>query len=134
MDFLIGSLSTLFVGYFVYKVYNQEKTDNAITTITYSQSNIHQLIKPFLPTNKEILAYMPLKTQSKAYLDKIYVNVVVFEGKAYWIKDNVFFTAEADGSTILKETAVQVDTMTMDKVELDKMAFIVDLLTKGERQ
>lgn len=134
MEYLIGSLVTLFVSYFVYKVYSQQSNETNSNIIRYSQSHVYDLIAPIMPTNKEIKAAMPLRTQAKAYLDKIYVNVVVYEGKAYWIKDNEFFTAEADGATILKETAVKVDTMAMDKVELDKIAFIVDLLTKGERQ
>lgn len=132
MEYLIGSIVTLLVAYFVFRFSQQQQEGIFKAEIFYSQSYIHTLISPFVPSNKDIKSMMPLNTQSKKYLDDIYVNVIVFEGNAYWIKDNAFFTAEADGATILKETTKRVDTMGMDKVELDKIAFIVDLLTKGK--
>ena len=51
--------------------------------------------------------------------------------QAYWIKDNVFYTADMDGDYVDKDTTRRVDTMAMNTVQLDKMMFIVDKLREG---
>ena len=55
------------------------------------------------------------------------------DDRAYWIKDNTFYEANLVDGEVDKNTTKVVDTMTMDKVELDKMAFIVQKLTEGTR-
>ncbi len=50
------------------------------------------------------------------------------DDQAYWIKDNTFYTADMVQGTVDKETTRIVDTMTMNKVQLDKMIFIIDRL------
>jgi hypothetical protein len=58
-------------------------------------------------------------------------RMIFTEDKAYWIKDNAFYEAKVVDGEIDKENAKVVDTMAMDKVELDKMIFIVEKLTEG---
>lgn len=71
------------------------------------------------------------KTQSKMHHDKTNVKVIILDNQAYWIKDNIFYKAPLDGQSIDKESAEQVDTIHMDKVQLDKMLFIMDKLREG---
>lgn len=71
------------------------------------------------------------KTQSKIHYDKTNVKVIILDNNAYWIKDNIFYRAPIDGQSIDKESAEQVDTIHMDKVQLDKMLFIMDKLREG---
>ena len=71
------------------------------------------------------------KTQSKMHYDKTNVKVIILDNQAYWIKDNIFYKAPVDGQAIDKESAEQVDTIHMDKVQLDKMLFIMDKLREG---
>jgi hypothetical protein len=71
------------------------------------------------------------KTQSKMHYDKTNVKVIILDNQAYWIKDNIFYRAPIDGQSIDKESAEQVDTIHMDKVQLDKMLFIMDKLREG---
>ena len=71
------------------------------------------------------------KTQSKIHYDKTNVKVIILDNQAYWIKDNIFYKAPIDGQSIDKESAEQVDTIHMDKVQLDKMLFIMDRLREG---
>ena len=71
------------------------------------------------------------KTQSKMHHDKTNVKVIILDNQAYWIKDNIFYRAPIDGQSIDKESAEQVDTIHMDKVQLDKMLFIMDKLREG---
>ena len=71
------------------------------------------------------------KTQSKRHYDKTNVKVIILDNQAYWIKDNIFYRAPIDGQSIDKESAEEVDTIHMDKVQLDKMLFIMDKLREG---
>ena len=80
---------------------------------------------------KKYLRKMTNKTQSKMHYDKTNVKVIILDNQAYWIKDNIFYKAPIDGQSIDKESAEQVDTMHMDKVQLDKMLFIMDKLREG---
>jgi hypothetical protein len=71
------------------------------------------------------------KTQSKLHYDKTNIKVIIFDNDAYWIKDNIFYKAPLVDELIDKEAAEQVDTIHMDKVQLDKMLFIMDKLREG---
>jgi hypothetical protein len=71
------------------------------------------------------------KTQSKMHHDKTNVKVIILDNQAYWIKDNIFYKAPLDGQSIDKDSAEEVDTINMDKVQLDKMLFIMDKLREG---
>jgi hypothetical protein len=71
------------------------------------------------------------QTQSKMHYNKTNVKVIILDNQAYWIKDNIFYKAPLDGQSIDKESAEQVDTIHMDKVQLDKMLFIMDRLREG---
>ena len=70
------------------------------------------------------------KAQSKNHLNESHIKVIINKGMAYWIKNNLFYTARVVDGEIDKENAKVVDTMGMDKVELDKMLFIIDQLRK----
>ena len=74
---------------------------------------------------------MKVRTQSKLHYDKTNIKVIIFDNDAYWIKDNIFYKAPLVNELIDKEAAEQVDTMGMDKVQLDKMLFIMDKLREG---
>jgi hypothetical protein len=55
------------------------------------------------------------------------------ESQAYWIRSNVFYTADLNEMGLVDfDSARPVDTMTMSKVQLDKMSFIVEKLTEGK--
>jgi predicted ribosome-associated RNA-binding protein Tma20 len=71
------------------------------------------------------------KSQSKIRQEKENVRVIIVENEAYWIKDNAFYTAPMVNNLISKDYAIQVDTEHMDKVQLDKMLFILDKLREG---
>lgn len=70
-------------------------------------------------------------SQSKTHYDKTNVKVIILDNNAYWIKDNIFYRAPLVNSMIEKESTEQVDTMGMDKIQLDKMLFIMDKLREG---
>jgi hypothetical protein len=80
---------------------------------------------PFLTFHKQ-----PKESQLTKHYNKMFLKVVVQGTKAYWIKDNVFYVADVnEDGQVDKENAKQVDTMSMDKVELSNMMEIVEKLT-----
>jgi hypothetical protein len=72
-----------------------------------------------------------IKSQSKNHYDKTNIKVIIVDSQAYWIKDNIFYKAPLVDHLIDKESAEQVDTSAMSKVQLDQMLFILDKLKEG---
>lgn len=124
MEYLLGMFSTLLVALIMSgKIINNKKI-----SLKYRQSHIFEIVKPILPPIKK----PEVKTQSKTYEDKTNVKVIIMYNQAFWIKDNVFYMADMKEGYVDKETTRRVDTMGMDKVELDKMLFIMDQLRDGK--
>lgn len=132
MEYLLGFISCLSIVmamYFAMEKYEKiNKID--IKPIRYRQSHIHSIISPFIYSDD---SGKPVKkTQSRNHDAKVNIKVIIMDNKAYWIKDNIFYTADMllDG-TVNKETTRRVDTMGMSNVQLDKMMFIIDKLREG---
>lgn len=70
------------------------------------------------------------ETQMSKHNKQTEVRVLFLENKAYWIANNSFYSADLEDGTVNQNTAKVVDIMAMDKVELDKMSFIVEMLTE----
>lgn len=129
MEYVVGSLVTLAVVVvvnIVLRVAEKQPTQ----TIRYSQSHIYSIMKP-------ILDFVPLmgsfkETQASKYLQSLYIRVMVLENEAFWIKDNALYTANLVDGEVDKNTTRKVDTMTMNKVELEKTMFIVEKLREGQ--
>jgi hypothetical protein len=82
-------------------------------------------------TKRKYIDKINKKSQSKIRQEKENVRVIIVENEAYWVKDNAFYTAPLVNDLIHKDYAVQVDTTHMDRVQLDKMLFILDKLREG---
>jgi hypothetical protein len=82
-------------------------------------------------STKKYARKLVVKTQSANHYDKTNVKVIILDSQAYWIKDNIFYKAPLVGQSIDKDLAEEVDTISMDKVQLDKMLFIMDRLREG---
>ena len=107
------------------------KVNNKKDIPRYSQSHIHMLILPLLP---EIRKYKKkMITQSSKHEERTNVKVVIMDNKAYFIKNGTFYCADMHGTEIDGANATSVDTMAMDKVQLDKMLFIMDQLRDGKK-
>ena len=82
-------------------------------------------------TRKSNPRRLNVKSQSKNHYDNTNTKVIIFDNDAYWIKHNIFYKAPLVDQLIDKDAAEQVDTISMDKVQLDKMLFIMDKLREG---
>jgi hypothetical protein len=132
MEYFLGSIITL-VTMFAVSFYSERKMSAHVKSfvgVKYNQSHMFMLVKPFLPTNREL--QKPKNTQALAIQLKNQKRVIIMDGLAYWIHDSKLHVAElSSNDEVQKETAKIVDTMSMDKVQLDKISFIVDKLTEG---
>lgn len=129
MEYTIGFV---FGFLFVYVLARLQHRYNIFHEVSFrslkpSQSHNHniaflfKLIKEKDKVNK--------KTQSKLHDSKTNIKVIIMDNQAYWIKDNIFYTADMrmDGN-VDKDSTRTVDTMSMNRVQLDKMMFIIDRL------
>jgi hypothetical protein len=131
MEYLIGffSGSILIVLFYRFATKNSFFKNSKIK-IAYSQSHVFNILKPFVGSSR--IPFRPTKTQATQHEDSLSVRVVMTDNQAYWIRDSVFYTADiAEDSSINKDSTRRVDTMSMDRVQLEKIMFIVEKLTEG---
>jgi hypothetical protein len=128
MEYFLGCLFTLTMIYIVVRLLKQPKNQIINKSIIHTQSRLHEMVKDFLPIN-----FKPLKTQATEYFESRHIMVVRNEDKVYWIQDKIFYVADIINGQIVEESKKRVDTSGMNKVELDKISFIVDKLTEGKK-
>jgi hypothetical protein len=120
----IGTTVILVLLFYVYVLINREKSNKPII--------VSQSMLQYRYSNRNTKS-RKLKTgsQSRMHYDKTNIKVIILDNNAYWIKDNIFYKAPLINELIDKDSAEQVDTIHMDKVQLDKMLFIMDRLREG---
>ena len=132
MQYFIGFFSGLVLIYTVAKLQHKHNILYHFpkNLLLPSQSHNHNLT--FIAGFYEKKNKPEQETQSKLHDSRVHIKVIIMDDQAYWIKDNVFYTANMDGDSVNKDTTRTVDTMTMDKVQLDKMMFIIDRLRERD--
>jgi hypothetical protein len=130
MEYFLGSVITLAILF----VLDRKLSNNKVPAVRlrYSQSRSHSLFPA--PRSVHYYGYSELRTQATLHSSSQSQNqmrVVLHEDDAYWIADNTLFTAKLSGDDIDRESTKIVDTMALDKVELNKLMIIVDKLTEG---
>lgn len=126
MEYIIGFLSAIVLIYFFIQI--QDRYDvlkERVKFVKSSQSRNHLLLSHFEGIKKKP---KNINRQSFNHDKNINIKVIIMDNQAYWIKDNTFYTADMIHGNVDKETTREVDTMTMNKVQLDKMIFIIDRL------
>jgi hypothetical protein len=131
VEYLTGSLSTLIVLFVVAKFFfKNENINQPKNNFTYSQSHIHEIIKPLLSSVK--FEKKKINRQSRNHEERTNVKVIILEDKAYWVIDNIFYVADINENGFDKNNAQVLDIINMDRVQLDKIMFIVDKLRDGK--
>jgi hypothetical protein len=129
MDYLLGFLVAigmfLFFRFIAPRVISKDIGDK----IRYSQSHIHEIIKYSIP--ESMLYPIQKPTQSANHEKSINLRVLFIEKEAYWIKENALFIADQEDGIVKEDTARRVDTMGMNRVQLEKLIYIVDVLNEG---
>jgi len=128
MKYLLVMGLTLLVYWSIIKISNKKRI-SFLKKIKYRQSNIHEIIKDVIP--KERFEKPRFITQSQKHIQKNMLKVVIEKDKAYWILDNVFYTANAINGRVDENTAKPLDIENMSTKELDNMLSILDDLKQG---
>lgn len=127
IGYIVVSLTTIFV----YTIINiaLKRNKKYFAKVLYTQSSIHQIVKVFAP--KDLFELPSVFSQSKKHVEKNTVKVMLVEDQAYWVHNNMFYTADLVEGLVDPETTKAVDTNNMSKRDIDKMLFILDSLKDG---
>ena len=98
----------------------------SLDDVLFSQSELHNLLKHFIVVEEK-----KQDSQLQRYLNKNSIKVMTVDDKAYWIANNIFYTADVVDDMPDFNSATQVDTINMSQKELDKIMFILDNLRRG---
>lgn len=99
--------------------------------IMYRQSDTHNFLKEFFSRNIES---NNKKSQIQKRKEENSTKIIVTEDdRAYWVINNIFYTANVIDGRPDFDNAIPVDTSNMSKKELDKMLFILDNLGRGDK-
>ena len=128
MEYLLVVGLTFVVSWSIIKISNK-KRGRFLSKIRYRQSNIYEMVKDVIP--KEMFDKPKVITQSQKHVQKNMLKVVITEGRAYWILDNVFYTANAINGRVDESTVEPLDIQNLSKKDLSKMLSILDDLRKG---
>lgn len=129
MDYLLGFLVAIGMFLFFRFVAPKIILKDLGNKIRYSQSHIHEIIKYSIPEPMLYPAQKP--TQSANHEKSINLRILFIEKEAYWIKENTLFIADQEDGVVKEGTARRVDTMGMNRVQLEKLIYIVDVLNEG---
>ncbi len=130
MEYFLGSAITMIAMFITTRLISSQKNVVNKSPFRYSQSHIHEIISPLVPDLRNYRKHVV--RQSTHQEEKTNIKVVILDNKAYFVKDGTFYCAEMHGTEIDGANATLVDTMGMDKVQLDKMLFIMDQLREGK--
>jgi hypothetical protein len=128
MEYLLIVGLTFIVSWSIIKISNR-KRGRFLSKIRYRQSNIYEMVKDVIP--KEMFEKPRVITQSQKHVQKNMLKVVITDGKAYWILDNVFYSANAINGRVDESTVEPLDIQNLSKKDLSKMLSILDDLRKG---
>ena len=128
MEYLLIIGLTLLSYWSIIKISNKKRMI-FLSKNKYRQSSIYEMVKDVIP--KQRFDKPKVITQSQRHIQKNMLRVVIADGSAYWILNNVFYTANAINGRVDEETIKPLDIENMPTKELDKMLLILDDLKQG---
>jgi hypothetical protein len=128
MEYLLIIGLTLLSYWSIIKISNKRRM-TFLNKNKYRQSSIYEMVKDVVP--KQRFDKPKVITQSQRHIQKNMLRVVIADGSAYWILNNVFYTANAINGRVDEETIKPLDVENMPVKELDKMLSILDDLKQG---
>jgi hypothetical protein len=110
-------------------IIRSKRHKNFYSRSVYKQSDMHNMLKYFFEQKTQLNNIK--QSQSKKFKNDKEIKAIIIKGKAYWVKDNIFYTAETNNNDIMLETAKPINTDNMSEIEINKMLFILDSLKNG---
>jgi len=109
-----------------------KRRNKAFRRTLYRQSDLHRIMKKFFSQKLVPDSDKNRSSQLTKRREKDTIKVIVVDEKAYWVSDNVFYTADAIEGNPIPETAKPLDTKKMSNKDVSKMLFILDNLKDGK--
>lgn len=136
MTYIALGLTIVFNSYILYIIGKDKRhsvNKKLILDIEFRQSFIHEMIRPFLPSNKDIINTIRNQEvnlpQSKQRYSEDSIKVIVVDDIAYWIQDDKFYCTPLDeDGEVDSRSALPVDTTAMTEEELAVILKVVDEL------
>jgi len=130
MEYAFVAVITIILSFFIVS-FIDSKRKIPLNRVMYRQSDNHEFLKKFFSRQTDQLEKT---TQSQIRQKKNTTKLLVTEeDKAYWVVDNIFYTANVINGIPDFDNAVPIDTSDMSQNELDKMLFILDNLDRGDK-
>ena len=130
MEYFIGFLVSI-ISFIILNKIIKNVAKQRIATPVFTQSRKLALVKYYVLSSLQ--PKQQPKKQSTEYLKKNSIMAYFWGSNVYWIENGFLVTAKLKDNQIDENTKKKVDTHSLDKVELDKMVFIVDKLTEGKK-
>jgi len=121
---------TAVASWFIIRITTKSR-NKAFSRTLYRQSDLHRIMKKFF--SQQLIQDFDKNRSSQLTRrrEKSTIKVIVIDGKAYWVSDNVFYISDAVGGNPIPETARPLDTKEMSNKDISKMLFILDNLKDG---
>jgi len=129
MEYVLAIGLTLVLSWSIIELSRYKALKN-LSNVKYRQSDMHQTIINLIP--QKLNSKKEIESQSVKHAASTMIKIIVIDSKAYWIKDNIFYSAETISGDIVEHTTEPVNVSTMSKKDMDKMLFILDNLRKGK--
>jgi hypothetical protein len=129
MEYVLAIGLTLALSWSIIELSRYKALKN-LSNVKYRQSDKHQTIINLIP--QKLNNKKEVESQSVKHAASTMIKIIVIDSKAYWIKDNIFYSAETRSGDIVEHTTEPVNVSTMSKKDMDKMLFILDNLRKGK--
>lgn len=129
MEYVLAIGLTFILSWSIIEL-SRHKVLHKLRDVRYKQSDIHQTILNLMP--QKLNSKKEIESQSAKHAASTMIKIIVVDSNAYWIKDNVFYSAKTDSGDIVENTAEPVNVLGMSKKDMDKMLFILDNLQKGK--
>ena len=130
MEYFVGFLVSV-ISFIILNKIVKNVAKHKIATPVFTQSRKLALVKHYIISSLQPKEQP--KKQSTEYLRKNSIMAYFWGSNVYWIENGFLVTAKLKDNQIDEDTKKKVDTHSLDKVELDKMIFIVDKLTEGKK-
>lgn len=130
MEYFVGFLVSV-ISFIILNKIVKNVAKHKIATPVFTQSRKLALVKHYIISSLQPKEQP--KKQSTEHLRKNSIMAYFWGSNVYWIENGFLVTAKLKDNQIDEDTKKKVDTHSLDKVELDKMIFIVDKLTEGKK-
>jgi len=127
MEYLLLILLVIPI-FVIYRMINIGRKISVKKLPVMSQSKAVEMVSKLYSISEK--TSKPKKTQATKFFDKMNPTILMLEDGGYWISNNAVYYAGFNDEGLDTDNAVQLDTNSMNDVELKKLMFIVEQLTK----